>query len=117
MLRFNFTRVFKSRGIEKPFSYLVKNGFSGNFATRIANNRIDKMNLRDVERFCELLQCTPNDLLQWTPSQADENNEKHPLFPIRHSQKAVELTKVLSSVPLDRLQEIESIIMKEIKKG
>ena len=40
MLTFNFTRIFKARGIDKPFSYLVKVGYSDNFATRIVNNRI-----------------------------------------------------------------------------
>lgn len=32
MLIFNFTRIFKSRGIDKAFSYLVKHGYSENFA-------------------------------------------------------------------------------------
>ena len=116
MLTFNFTRVFKSRGIDKPFSYLVKSGYSDNFATRVVNNRIEKMNLKDVEKLCELLQCTPNDLLQWNPSKEDENNEKHPLYSIKRSDKVVQLTKVLSSVPLDKLHEIENMIMKEINK-
>lgn len=116
MLTFNFTRVFKSRGIDKPFSYLVKKGYSDNFATRVVNNRIEKLNLKDVEKLCELLQCTPNDLLQWNPSKEDENNEKHPLYSIKRSEKVVELTKVLSSVPLDKLRDIESMIMNEINK-
>ena len=74
------------------------------------------MNLKDVEKLCELLQCTPNDLLQWNPSKEDENNEKHPLYSIKRSDKVVQLTKVLNSVPLDKLHEIENMIMKEINK-
>ena len=42
---------FKARGIEKPISYLVKAGYSNNFATRLANNRMDRMNLKD-EMLC-----------------------------------------------------------------
>jgi succinate dehydrogenase flavin-adding protein (antitoxin of CptAB toxin-antitoxin module) len=115
MLTFNFTRVFKLRGIDKPFSYLVKNGYSDNFATRVANNRIEKMNLKDVEKLCVLLQCTPNDLLQWIPNKEDENIEKHPLYSLKRTDKVEELTKVLHSVPLDKLEEIEKMILKEIK--
>jgi len=74
------------------------------------------MNLKDVEKLCELLQCTPNDLLQWNPSKEDENNENHPLYSIKRSEKVVQLTKVLSSVPLDRLKDIESMIMNEVNK-
>jgi len=116
MLTFNFTRIFKLRGIDKPFSYLVKSGYSDNFATRIANNRIEKMNLKDVERLCLLLQCTPNDLIQWYPSKEDENNEKHPLFSLKRSDKVMQLTKVLNAVPLDKLQQIEQLILNEINK-
>ena len=42
MLTYNFTRLIKVRGIEKPFSYLVKAGYSGNFATKIAQNQAEQ---------------------------------------------------------------------------
>lgn len=116
MLTFNFTRIFKARGIDKPFSYLVKAGYSDNYATRVVNNRFEKINLKDVEKLCVLLQCTPNDLLEWTPEAKDQNNEQHPLSSIKRSNKVVELTKILSSIPLDKLKDIESIINKEILK-
>ncbi len=116
MLRFNFTRIFKSRGIDKPFSYLVKKGYSGNFATRIVNNRMETLNLMYVEKLCELFQCTPNDLLEWSPGSKDLNNVNHPLVSIKRSDKVIQLTQILNSVPLDKLNEIESVIKKEIEK-
>lgn len=116
MLTFNFTRIFKSRGIDKPFSYLVNHRYSDNFATRIVNNRIERLNLKDIEKLCEIFQCTPNDLLEWIPESKDIDNQNHPLISIKRSDKVVQLTKILNSVPLDRLSEIESMIMKEIEK-
>ena len=116
MLTFNFSRIFKARGIDKPFSYLVKVGYSDNFATRIVNNRIKRIDLTELEKLCELLQCTPNDLLEWIPSNKDKTNDKHPLNPIKRSDKVVQLTQILNSVPLDRLSEIENVIKKEIEK-
>lgn len=116
MLTFNFSRIFKARGIDKPFSYLVKMGYSDNFATRIVNNRIQRLNLSDVERLCEIFQCTPNDLLEWIPESKDKTNDNHPLVSIKRSDKVVELTQILSSVPLDKLSEIERVIKKEIEK-
>ena len=115
MLTFNFTRIFKSRGIDKPFSYLVKLGYSDNFATRIVNNRIDRLNLKDIEKLCEPFQCTPNDLLEWIPASIDLNNENHPLISLKRSDKVVQLTRILNSVPLDKLSYIESLIKKEIE--
>jgi len=114
MLFFNFKRVFMARGIDKPFSYLVNLGYSDNYATRIANSRYKRMDLKDIETLCEHLQCTPNDLLEWYPDKKDKTNEKHPLMPLKRINKTLELTKMLNSVPLDKLAEIESIIKKSI---
>ena len=116
MLTFNFSRIFKARGIDKPFSYLVKVGYSDNFATRIVNNRIKRLDLGDLEKLCELLQCTPNDLLEWIPESKDKINDNHPLISIKRNDKVVQLTQILNSVPLDKLSEIESVIKKEIEK-
>ena len=115
MLTFNFTRIFKARGIDKPFSHLVKSGYSDNFATRIANNRIERLNLKDVEKLCELFHCTPNDLLEWIPGSKDAQIANHPLNSIRRSNKVIELTQVLNSVPLDKLSKIEDLIKKEME--
>ena len=116
MLTFNFSRIFKARGIDRPFSYLVKIGYSDNFATRVVNNRIQRLNLTDVEKLCELFQCTPNDLLEWTPESKDKTNDKHPLISMKRSDKVVQLTQILNSIPLDKLDEIESVIKKEIER-
>jgi DNA-binding Xre family transcriptional regulator len=116
MLTFNFSRIFKARGIEKPFSFLVKTGYSDNFATRVVNNRIKRLDLADLEELCVLLQCTPNDLLEWIPDSKDKNNDKHPLNSIKRSNKVIQLTQILNSVPLDKLSNIENAIMKEIEK-
>lgn len=116
MLRFNFTRVFIARGIDKPFSFLVNSGYSGNFSTRIANNRVEKLNLREVEKLCEILQCTPNDLLVWYPDKNEETNDQHPLVSLRRSDKVVQLTKILNNIPLNKLKDIEDLISAELKK-
>ena len=116
MLTFNFSRIFKARGIDKPFSYLVKVGYSDNLATRIVNNRVQRLNLADIEKLCELFQCTPNDLLEWIPDSQDKTNDKHPLISIKRSDKVVQLTQILNSVPLDKLGEIESVIKKEMER-
>jgi DNA-binding Xre family transcriptional regulator len=116
MLTFNFTRIFKSRGIDKPFSFLVKLGYSDNFATRIVNNRIERLNLKDIEKLCVLFQCTPNDLIEWIPQNSDLTNDNHPLISLKRNDKVVQLTKILNSIPLDKLNDIETMINERIKK-
>jgi len=54
--------------------------------------------------------------LEWTPGQKDLNNNDHPLIPIKRSDKAIHLTKILNSIPLDKLSEIVNMINKELEK-
>ena len=77
---------------------------------------MERLNLKDIEKLCEFFQCTPNDLLEWRPASKDLNNENHPLISIKRSTKVVQLTTILSSVPLDKLAEIESMLKREIEK-
>ena len=93
MLVYNSTRFFKAKGIQKPFTYMVTHGFSDNFATAFVHNRFRKLNLDDVQRLCELLLCTPNDLIQWIPETKHADNPAHPLRSLKRN------TKVMGSYP------------------
>jgi succinate dehydrogenase flavin-adding protein (antitoxin of CptAB toxin-antitoxin module) len=77
---------------------------------------MERLNLKDIEKLCELFQCTPNDLLEWIPENKDLDNKKHSLISIKRSDKVVQLTQILNTIPLDKLGDIESMIKKEIEK-
>jgi DNA-binding Xre family transcriptional regulator len=116
MLYFNFQRILKARGIDKPFKYLVRAGYSGNYATRVANNRIKRLDLTEIERLCELFNCTPNDFLDWVPDTNQATDPKHPLISLKRDNKVIELTKMMNAIPLDKLEEIESIIKSKMSE-
>jgi hypothetical protein len=63
-----------------------------------------------------MLHCTPNDLLEWIPSQENLTNENHPLISLKRTEKVIQLTQILNSIPLDRLAEIETMIKKQIEE-
>jgi len=115
MLKYNFNRIFKARGIERPFTYLRKAGFSDNFATKAKNNRVKRLNLEIIERLCIQLHCTPNDLMEWVPDNGHEIGKDHPINIIKKSVKVVDITRTLNSVPLGKLEEIESLISEKLK--
>ena len=116
MLYFNLNRVFKAKGIDKPFTYLVKHGYSNGFATSITNNRYRKLNLDDVQKLCELLSCTPNDIIQWVPDNAEVNTIDHPLAKLLRTDQVMDLNRTLNSIPFEKLIEIEKLIHSEINK-
>lgn len=117
MLKFNFTRIFKARGIARPYSFLVKSGYSASFSSRAVNNKVRQLNLADVEKLCVMLKCTPNDLLEWVPDQNHNSAEQgHPLSSLQRISNTGQINRILYNIPVDRLAEIEQMILKEVGK-
>ena len=109
MLTFHLHPLFSARGIEKPFSFLVRNGFTPHSAHNIINNKSHTLRLDHVELLCELLFCEPNDLLLWTPSKNTVVHENNPLNKLRSTSKSnVDVKSVLNSLPYHELKELSN---------
>jgi hypothetical protein len=94
------------RGIEKPYSYLVQNGFSETTATRIINGNVGGLNLKFVDRLCVLLKCTPNDLLGWKASKDEILPDEHPLNTLKRDDSYLAFLKLRKELPLDELEKL-----------
>ena len=112
MLQYNFTKVFASRGIDNPYRFLKKEGFTHSLAHRIARNKTDKLFLEHLEKLCMLLYCTPNDLMDWYPKMDSVTARKHPLSALKKELRTMDVTTLLRETPLDKLDELQSMIEK-----
>lgn len=109
MLSYNLHPIFSARGIEKPFSFLVKNGFTPHSANKILNNDTHTLRLDHVELLCEILFCEPNDLLLWTPSKNKIIHENNPLNKLRNNDESKpNLKTVLDALPYNKLKELSN---------
>lgn len=86
MLRLNLREIMKIRGIERPYSFIVKIGISPNIATRMANDKPVHISLKHMELLCMHLNCEPNDLFVWTPDNNTSLSEHHALQRIRKEE-------------------------------
>lgn len=109
MLSYNLHPIFSARGIEKPFSFLVKSGFTPHSAHNILNNKTHTLRLDHVELLCEILFCEPNDLLLWTPSKNKIIHENNPLNKLRNNgESKPNLKTVLDALPYNKLKELSN---------
>jgi DNA-binding Xre family transcriptional regulator len=115
MIRYNLDRAFKARGVTKPYAFLKRAGFSDSSASKLKNGAVNRMSLDTMENLCLLLHCAPNDLMEWTPDDTSKIEKDHPLEAIRRTDKVIDITKMLNSVPIQRLNELEQIIREKIE--
>lgn len=110
MLQLSLSRIFKARGIEMPYRFLVQNGFVSFTAHKYKNGNARHIRLDHIEKLCILLNCTPNDLFEWSPDNLLEDRTDHPLQRIRKREKRVEIAQLLSKLSLEKLEEVERLL-------
>lgn len=105
MLYYNLRDLFKARGIDNPFTIMVKSGISHAAAHQMLNNSTRNLKLRHIEILCKILVCQPNDLLVWVPDKDVVYTEDYPL---RELQKNPDISglDVFADMPLKKLQEV-----------
>ena len=63
------------------------------------------------------LNCTPNDLLEWTPSKDMAANSTHSLNALKRNEAILNnVTQLMNSAPLEKLEKIQEIIQKELEE-
>jgi DNA-binding Xre family transcriptional regulator len=110
MLKFNLKPIFAARGIERPYSLLLKAGFTKNVAHKLLNDEFATMRLRQLDKVCTILNCTPNDLIFWTPNNNETISKNHPLRSLKEHEVDLDWQDTIKTVPLNQLKQIISII-------
>ncbi|HEX6124661.1 MAG TPA: hypothetical protein VFZ23_04745 [Pyrinomonadaceae bacterium] len=109
MLIFNPRRMFGLRGIERPNNFLVRNGFTSMIASRLLAPGLSSVKVGNVGRLCQLLNCTPNDLFDWSPTGNSPLPENHALKAlVRHEARP--LADLLKDVPAEKLADLQAMI-------
>ena len=115
MLIFNMERIFALRGIERPFTFLVKKGFPTSTASGMLRFYPKNIKITSLEKLCLALKCTPNDLFEWRDGKDETLDEDQPLNSLRREAVGAKLKDILEDIPLEKLSELEDF-MKGLKK-
>lgn len=110
MLNFNPKNIFSLRGIEKTTAFLVRLGMDYSTASRFLKSKSQFVKIKDIEKLCIALNCTPNDLFEW---HADANTilpETHSLKRLEKTSETKNLQQLIKDVPSDKLGQIEDLL-------
>ena len=94
------------RGIERPYSFLVNNGFSAQAATSWSQNQVGCIKPSQIETLCTLLNCTPNDFFEWREDNKTVIAEGHALRTLKKSTNNL----AINQLPLDKLEKLSEML-------
>jgi DNA-binding Xre family transcriptional regulator len=121
MLVFKINEVLLASGIKNPVKFLNRAGFSKNKAQGLVANSQKTITLLDLSRLCQMLQCTPNDLLYWQATQRLGVPDTHPLISqLTKAPAHANWLDLVGQVPKDQVLQLHSEVTKmieELKEG
>jgi hypothetical protein len=117
MLRLRLRYLLESKGIIRPYNFLIRNGFTPNIATRCINGKIEQLKLSHVNKLCTALQCTPDDLLEWYAGENETLPDNHPLLSLVRNDKPFNIIGHINKLSFDQIKEVEQIIAKMSSSG
>ena len=107
MLNLNLRPIFQARGIERPYTYLVKAGISRATAHNILSSKTRIFRLDHIELLCRVLICEPNDLLAYVPDPGTLLQDTHPLNNlIQDDTSKPGIKESFANIPYKKLKEI-----------
>jgi hypothetical protein len=110
MLIWNLQSVCKARGIERPYSFLIKSGLPEWAATSILNNTRNTIQFKYLEIICAALNCTPDDLFQWKPDPHKTLPEGHQLYKL--TDTLAPSTDLLNEINKYSIKNVREIVQK-----
>ncbi|MFN0032119.1 MAG: helix-turn-helix domain-containing protein [Flavobacteriales bacterium] len=93
----------------KPRVILTKAGASNTTSANLVRRAIRSFDLRLLTKLCIELNCTPNDLLTYTPSAHVKLPENHPLNALLPKEQ-VNIIASLGTLTTEQIQQIQQII-------
>ncbi|MFZ1518973.1 MAG: helix-turn-helix transcriptional regulator [Ignavibacteriaceae bacterium] len=106
MLKLNSKPLFAAKSIVKPNWFLRKHGFTAVTASRIVTGGVKELHLDRLEKLCLLLNCTPHDLLEWTPDENLSEPKRFELSKLIKEKKIVVLSEELRGLNLAEVEEV-----------
>jgi DNA-binding Xre family transcriptional regulator len=113
MLSITIYPILQARGVDKPFEYLRKAGFSIHITRILLQRKVFTLRLPYIEKLCILFTCSPHDLMQYNPEAGQKLAPEHPLNALHSSTADYNWKDSLQSMPLNQVKEL----VKQLKEG
>jgi hypothetical protein len=77
---------------------------------RFLKSKSQIVKVKDIERLCIALNCTPNDLFEWQADGKTVLAENHSLNALEKSGQTKNLQEMVKDIPSDKLALIENLL-------
>ena len=113
MLKYTFKKMFSMRGVQKPYTWLRKIGFSRGLASKISTEQCKKLSEKHLTLLCLSFNCTPDDMMEWVMPGNEKLNPRKAVHALHPSKDGVDAAKLLWDLPAKQLKKLAIMLRKE----
>lgn len=100
------------RGVDRPYRFFRKLGISHTVSSRFAHDDFNKISLKNLLKICIALNCTPNDLLEWHPTEGQQKQEHLALHALKPRPAGTDMASLFKKMTPEQMEEIARVINK-----
>ena len=109
MLQLNIKNMLASKGIDKPYAWLVRLKISHNMAHKLIAGKQQHLPIKVLTRICEAAWCSPSDLFSYERTPGIFMPEHHPLEALK-PRPPITLGPKLRKLSPEKLQRLSKMI-------
>ena len=111
-MKFDLRRVAQKKGWTNVTEALVKGGIEKQKAWRMGTGRMKKWDVKDIEKVCDIFQCTPNDLFVMKADAGKVYPPEHHLYELLRVNESTDVVTFLKSQPIAKVKIFEAEMLK-----
>lgn len=115
MIKLKIAALCKEKAIAHPYTALTEAGISVTKTIQYLRNETNRLMLDDADILCNLLRCTPNDLVEWTPNNKAQDYEANPLQALR-KKGPFELEEIIKRMTIGEIRDFQAKYEEEKRK-
>lgn len=118
MLQFKIRQAIESNGSLTPYTWLRKYcNMSTRKAHLVSTHKQASISLTDLSNLCEMLKCTPNDLLYWEQTPSSTLPGSHPCISQLTPPPAItNLNDIMKRIPKNLKEEAMTYLRSKMKE-
>lgn len=117
MITLNVRRATRLKGITRPLRFLTTNGFTYHTARILLSGKAMRVDLRDLERLCRILNCEPYDLMDYAPPKDLRIGSEDPLAFLSKLALEADIHQMFAKLSLKEMDEITAEVAARYAKA
>jgi len=116
MMTLNIQRIAKLRGVERPYTFLVRQGFTNHSAKKLLSGQVRRLDLVHLEKLCRVFLCEPHDLLDYTRSAKEVMASTDHLGFLAKPKMEGDMQAMMSRMTMKEVEALSQDMAKRLKE-